>query len=131
MNVLGAQTKNEQINILHQERPCRTSGGQSPASRRSGPGSIPLQVVGFVVDKVALGAGFPCQFSFHQLLHTHLPSGAGTVGQIVANAPSGLSLTPPQEIKKKRDGNAGRMYKLKCLVVSVVTHLLKVTVYST
>jgi hypothetical protein len=33
--------------------------------------------VGFVVDKVALGQvffeyfGFPCQFSFHRLLHTH------------------------------------------------------------
>jgi hypothetical protein len=33
--------------------------------------------VGFVVDKVALGQvfseyfGFPCQFSFHLLLHTH------------------------------------------------------------
>jgi hypothetical protein len=62
--------------------------------------------VGLVVDKVALGQvfseyfGFPCQFSFHRLLHTHLASGAGTVGQIVDNVPSGLSLTPPQETKK-------------------------------
>jgi hypothetical protein len=46
--------------------------------------------VGFVVDKVALGQvfpeyfGFPCQFSFHQLLHNHphLSSGACTIGQI-------------------------------------------------
>jgi hypothetical protein len=45
--------------------------------------------VGFVVDKVALGQvfseyfGFPCQSSFHQLLHNHhhLSSGAGTIGQ--------------------------------------------------
>jgi hypothetical protein len=45
--------------------------------------------VGFVVDKVALGQvfseylGFPCQSSFHQLLHNHphLASGAGTIGQ--------------------------------------------------
>jgi hypothetical protein len=65
--------------------------------------------VGFVVDKVALGQvfseyfGFPSQFSFHWLLHTHhLPSGAGTIGQILADVPSGLSLTPPQETKKKR-----------------------------
>jgi hypothetical protein len=44
---------------------------------------------GFVVDKVVLGQvfseyfGFPCQSSFHQLLHNHhhLSSGAGTVGQ--------------------------------------------------
>jgi hypothetical protein len=45
--------------------------------------------VGFVVDKVALGQvlseylGFPCQSSFHQILHNHhyLSSGAGTIGQ--------------------------------------------------
>jgi hypothetical protein len=60
--------------------------------------------VGFVVDKVALGQvfseyfGFLCQFSFHRLLHIHhLSSGAGTIGQILADVPSGLSLTPPQE----------------------------------
>jgi hypothetical protein len=43
----------------------------------------------FVVDKVALGKvfseyfGFPCQSSFHQLLHSHhhLSPGAGTIGQ--------------------------------------------------
>jgi hypothetical protein len=66
--------------------------------------------VGFVVDKVTLGLvfseyfGFPCQFSFHRLLHTHYrSSGAGTIGQLVAGVPSGLSLTPPQEIRKKID----------------------------
>jgi hypothetical protein len=53
--------------------------------------------VGFVVGKVALGQafseyfGFLCQFSFHRLLHTHhhLPSGAGTIGQTVADVSSG------------------------------------------
>jgi hypothetical protein len=61
--------------------------------------------VGFVVDKVALGQvfseyfGFPCQFSFQRLLHTHhhVSCVAGTVGQIMIDVPSGLSLTPPQE----------------------------------
>jgi hypothetical protein len=65
--------------------------------------------VGFMVNKVGLGQvfsqyfGFPCQFSFHRMLHTQHPlsSGAGTIGQTVANVPSGLSLTPPQETKKK------------------------------
>jgi hypothetical protein len=64
--------------------------------------------VGFVVDKVVLGQviseyfGFPYQFSFHRLLHTHhLSSGAGTTGQLLADVPSGLSLTPRQETKKK------------------------------
>jgi hypothetical protein len=61
------------------------------------------------VDKVVLGQvfseyfGFPCQFSFYRLIHTHrLSSGAGTIGQLVADTPSGLSLTPPQEIKKEK-----------------------------
>jgi hypothetical protein len=62
-------------------------------------------LVGFMVDKVALGQvfseyfGFLCQFSFHQLLHIHhhLSSGAGTISQLVADIASGLSLTPPQE----------------------------------
>jgi hypothetical protein len=66
--------------------------------------------VGFVVDKVALEEvfseyfGFPCQFSFHPLLHIHyhLSSGAGTTGQLAADVPSGLSLTPTQESKKKK-----------------------------
>jgi hypothetical protein len=47
--------------------------------------------VGFVVDKVALVQdffkyfGFPCQFSFHRLLHIHhLPCGAGSIAQLVA-----------------------------------------------
>jgi hypothetical protein len=56
------------------------------------------------MDKVALEQvfseyfGFPCQLSFHRLLHTHhhLPPGDGTRGQIVADVPSGLDLTPPQ-----------------------------------
>jgi hypothetical protein len=59
------------------------------------------------VDRVALGQifyeyfGFPCQLSFHRLLHIHhLSFGAGTAGQIVADVPSRLSLTPPK--KKKR-----------------------------
>jgi hypothetical protein len=40
---------------------------------------------------------FPCQFSLHQMLDTHLSSGAGAVGQIVANIPSGSVSTPPHE----------------------------------
>jgi hypothetical protein len=61
------------------------------------------------MQKVALGQvfskyfSFPCQFSFHRLLyiHHHLSSGAGTIGQLVADVPSGNSLTPPREINKK------------------------------
>jgi hypothetical protein len=61
---------------------------------------------GFVVDKVALGQvvseyfGFPSHLSIHRLLHIHHhhqhpSSGAGVVGQMVADVPSGLSLAPP------------------------------------
>jgi hypothetical protein len=59
-----------------------------------------------VVNKVALGQvyseyfGFPCQFPFRQILHTHLSSGAGKLGQLVADVPSGLSLAPPPKVKK-------------------------------
>jgi hypothetical protein len=67
--------------------------------------------VGFVVNRVALGqvfseyVGFPCQFSFHLLLHNHyrLWSGAATVVQIAAEVSSGFSLTAPQEIKRKEN----------------------------
>jgi hypothetical protein len=68
--------------------------------------------VAFVMDKVALGQVFSEYFcfhchSFHRLLHTHHhpPSGAGTVGQIVAEVSSGFSLNPP---KKK---NASELYR--------------------
>jgi hypothetical protein len=58
----------------------------------------------FVADKVALGQvfseyfGFRCQFTIHRPLHIHhhLLSGAGTTGQLVADARSGLSLTKKQ-----------------------------------
>jgi hypothetical protein len=61
--------------------------------------------VGFVVAKWHIFFeyfGCPCQFSFYRLLHTHhLSSGAGTIGHLVADVPSGLSFTPHQETKKK------------------------------
>jgi hypothetical protein len=65
--------------------------------------------MGFVVDNVALGQvfseyfGFPCQFSFHRLLHTHhLLSGAGTVGELAVDVPmlTQSHLTAPRKYKK-------------------------------
>jgi hypothetical protein len=60
----------------------------------------------FVVDNVTLGHvfskyfSFSYQFSFHQPLHIHhhLSQGVGTSDQRVADVPSGLNLTPTQEI---------------------------------
>jgi predicted glycosyl hydrolase (DUF1957 family) len=64
--------------------------------------------VGFAVDKAALAQvfsehiGFPCQ-AFYRLFHTHhLSSGAGTIGQIVADVPIEHSIAPSQETKKKK-----------------------------
>jgi hypothetical protein len=72
------------------------------ASQLGGPGSIPGNM-GFVVDKVfSEYFGFPCQFSFHRLLHTHLPSGAGTIGPLLAGVPSGISLTAAPKMKSKK-----------------------------
>jgi hypothetical protein len=57
----------------------------------------------FTVNKVALEPifseylCFPCHFSFHRLLHIHRHPSSG------AGAPSGLSLTPPQDTKKKKE----------------------------
>jgi hypothetical protein len=76
-----------------------------PGFSRRRPGFEPRSgYVGFVVDKVALGKvfseyfGFPCQFSFHWLLHTHHhpPFGTGTIVQIVLDVPNWFSFTPPQ-----------------------------------
>jgi hypothetical protein len=86
------------------------------ASHRGCPGIYPRSGrMGFVVDKVALGQvvseyfGFPFQFSFHQLLHTHLSSGAGSIRQLVADVPSGLSLNPhPSKLKKESLYSLGR-----------------------
>jgi hypothetical protein len=68
--------------------------------------------VGFVVAKLTLGQvfseylGFPCQPSFHQILHHHNHPGAGTIGHSVADVPSEPSLdsTPHYaNFKKKKN----------------------------
>jgi hypothetical protein len=48
---------------------------------------------------------FPVQFSFRRLFHIHhyhLSSGVGTMGQLVDDVPSVLSLNPPQETRRNR-----------------------------
>jgi hypothetical protein len=75
--------------------------------------------VGFVVDKVALGQVFsgyfcfPCQSSFHQLLHNHphLSSGAGTIGQKLSQY-KGLSPTTlaKNNIKAKETTGRARIF---------------------
>jgi hypothetical protein len=94
--------------LQHEGRAIALVDGFSP--RRSGfePSS---RHVGFVVEKLALVHvfseyfDFPCQFSFHRLtllyllhIHHYLSSGAGIIGQLVADVQSGLSLTPLQKL---------------------------------
>jgi hypothetical protein len=47
---------------------------------------------------------FPLPVLIPPLLHAHLSSGAGTVGQLVADAPSGLGPPPPKKSKEKESG---------------------------
>jgi hypothetical protein len=85
----------------------RLVAGFPPRRRGFKPRSFNVE---FVVDKVALRQVFSeyfdlsYQFSFHRLfhIHHHLSSGAGTIGQVAADIISGLSLTSPQKIKKKK-----------------------------
>jgi hypothetical protein len=73
---------------------------QSEYTEKYKNGTLKL-LMGFVVDKVALGQvfseyfSFPCQSSFHQLLHNHphLSSGTGTIGQKWPQY-KGLTFTP-------------------------------------
>jgi hypothetical protein len=84
--------------------------------------------MGFMVDKVAKGQvfyeyfGFLCH-SFHRLLstHHHPSSGAGTIDQIMAEVPTGLSLTTPQETKRKVVANwrQGLILQLRCRPLSI------------
>jgi hypothetical protein len=70
--------------------------------------------VGFVADKAALGQVFSEYFgflwnSFHRLFHSHHHPSSGTdaIGQMGANVPSGLSLTPPQEEEEEEEEERG------------------------
>jgi hypothetical protein len=65
--------------------------------------------VRFVVDKVALGQvfsqyfGFPCQFSFHRLLHIHphLSSEVGILGQKWPTYQVDSVSPQPKKLRKK------------------------------
>jgi hypothetical protein len=70
--------------------------------------------VRFVVDEVVLGqvcseySCFPCQFSFHQILHIYISSEAGEMGTLMAGVPSGLGSISAYELKRGANQNCIR-----------------------
>jgi hypothetical protein len=72
--------------VWAQVRSCGTYGGQS------GTGAGFLRILRFPLP-ILIPPTAP---------HYHLSSGAGTIGQLVADVPSGLSLTPPKDTNKKK-----------------------------
>jgi hypothetical protein len=70
--------------VRAQVRSCGICGG------RSGAGAGFLRVLRFLLPIL-----------IRPIAPQSPSSGAGTIGQLVADIPSGLSLTPPQETKKK------------------------------
>jgi hypothetical protein len=68
--------------VRFQVKSCGICGGQS------GAGAVFLRVLLFPLSS---------SLSTNCSTLIHLSSGAGTRGQLVADVPSGLSLTPPQE----------------------------------
>jgi hypothetical protein len=125
MSEVAKQWGFRSVRRTHAPQPCHSSGGVAGFPPRRTGFEPRSGHVGFVVDKVALGQvfseyfGFPCQFSFHRLfhIHHHLSSGAGTIDQLAADIPSGLSLTPPQETKKKK------LIMLQCHSVHHTRHI--------
>jgi hypothetical protein len=79
--------------------------------------------VGFVVDKVALGQvfseyfGFVCQFSFRQMLHTHLSFVFGTLGRTLADVTRALSHTAPQKKIEKLNTLCKRDFAARMSIV--------------
>jgi hypothetical protein len=60
----------------------------------------------------------PLHIHHHHHHHHHLSSRAGTIGQLVADVRSGLSLTPPQETKRKSYFSCNAVYCIREILTS-------------
>jgi hypothetical protein len=89
-----------------------TDNTLTPRSSSAGRTSTVTNEQCFMDLIVALGQvcslyfGFSCQFSFHRLLHTHISSGAGTVGPLATGI---AALSHSTKIKQE---NLGRTIRL-------------------
>jgi hypothetical protein len=87
------------------DRPCLSSGRKSPSSHSGGPGWSPGQAIWDLwCAKCHWGRFSPSTYISSAIFIPpthHLSSGSGKIGQLVADVPSGLSLIPHEETKKK------------------------------
>jgi hypothetical protein len=60
-------------------------------------------------------AVFPYQFLFHRLLHTHLSSGAGTIGPFAAAVVGDPPLRSPTAERKESRGRRLRVFEKRVL----------------
>jgi hypothetical protein len=90
--------------------------------------------MGFVVDKEAQRqvsseySAFPCQFSVRHMLHTHLPSRAGAIGELVADV---TSRTPPHEKQETKNVLTGLTIVFLGLEIEITAGWLRGTTLST
>jgi hypothetical protein len=106
------------------------------SSHRGGSGSSPSQVMRDLWWK-KWDCGrffseyfcFPCQFSFHRLLHTHLSSGAGAISHIMTDLSSRLKPhTTPKYLKKNHNDDSSTCIPIRCLANTRVQLWVLVTV---
>jgi hypothetical protein len=76
--------------------------------------------------------GFLCQFSFHQVLHIRLSSGAGTIAQLVADVPSGHNWTPhysnfTRNSTRRDESNHKRLNKTAVITTDIRLEHLPIT----
>jgi hypothetical protein len=67
--------------------------------------------------------GFPYQFLFHRLFHIYrlrISSGAVTIGQLMADVPSGLSFTPLQDSKLKTKLQGEKYWAIIIIIVIII-----------
>jgi hypothetical protein len=105
---------------------CHSSGGgSSHISTASARVQCKFKLCGICGGQSGTGAvlfralQFSLQFSFYRIIHTHLSSGACTIGQLVADVTSGLSITLSHETIKIKVTVEAMRYQNRCRIWNV------------